>query len=233
MEQFEFFDIPSPCIGVCQTDARGYCKGCLRSREERFNWINYSYAVKQEIITTLIHRKKRRILALIKAKNNHNFEADAANDLFSESTKELVQSVLDKPELVENLDEERLNILWEFLKYFFMPLLVGTILIIFQQNYDHILSYIKGVNDIETLRSLAMNGRIVTTSGEWAIVTATNLNFRSGPTLSATILAKLKRGEPIEIIDNMDATWLYVRAMIDDELRSGWVCRKYIVIVKK
>ncbi|MGL6013979.1 MAG: DUF1289 domain-containing protein, partial [Shewanella oncorhynchi] len=29
MEQLAFFDIPSPCIGVCVTDARGYCNGCL------------------------------------------------------------------------------------------------------------------------------------------------------------------------------------------------------------
>ncbi len=38
MEQLEFFSIPSPCIGVCQVNERGYCKGCMRSREERFNW---------------------------------------------------------------------------------------------------------------------------------------------------------------------------------------------------
>lgn len=40
MEQLEFFSIPSPCIGVCQANERGYCKGCMRSREERFNWQN-------------------------------------------------------------------------------------------------------------------------------------------------------------------------------------------------
>ncbi|MCW8327804.1 DUF1289 domain-containing protein [Photobacterium sp. SDRW27] len=40
MEQLEFFSIPSPCIGVCQVNERGYCKGCMRSREERFNWQN-------------------------------------------------------------------------------------------------------------------------------------------------------------------------------------------------
>ncbi|MGF1715777.1 DUF1289 domain-containing protein [Photobacterium chitinilyticum] len=38
MEQLDFFSIPSPCIGVCQVNERGYCKGCMRSRDERFNW---------------------------------------------------------------------------------------------------------------------------------------------------------------------------------------------------
>ncbi len=30
MEQPDFFPIPSPCIGVCEANAKGYCKGCLR-----------------------------------------------------------------------------------------------------------------------------------------------------------------------------------------------------------
>ncbi|OAN17722.1 Fe-S protein [Photobacterium jeanii] len=38
MEQLEFFSIPSPCVGVCQVNERGYCRGCMRNREERFNW---------------------------------------------------------------------------------------------------------------------------------------------------------------------------------------------------
>ena len=35
MEQPDFFAIPSPCIGVCRANNKGYCIGCLRSREER------------------------------------------------------------------------------------------------------------------------------------------------------------------------------------------------------
>lgn len=38
MEQIELFHIESPCRGVCQSSAKGFCKGCLRSREERFRW---------------------------------------------------------------------------------------------------------------------------------------------------------------------------------------------------
>ncbi|MFR0654490.1 DUF1289 domain-containing protein [Pantoea sp. SIMBA_079] len=49
-EQLEFFPVPSPCRGICQTDARGYCRGCLRSREERFNWMRFSDAQKREVL---------------------------------------------------------------------------------------------------------------------------------------------------------------------------------------
>ena len=47
-QQLEFFDIPSPCRGICQADDRGFCRGCLRSREERFGWMSMSDAQKRE-----------------------------------------------------------------------------------------------------------------------------------------------------------------------------------------
>lgn len=68
MEQLAFFDIPSPCIGVCQTDARGYCKGCLRNRDERFNWQYFTDAQKHDVIRLCHQRKRRRELALYKAR---------------------------------------------------------------------------------------------------------------------------------------------------------------------
>jgi len=34
MEQLEFFPLESPCVGVCELNNKGYCKGCLRSRED-------------------------------------------------------------------------------------------------------------------------------------------------------------------------------------------------------
>ncbi len=68
MEQLEFFEIPSPCIGVCQTNARGYCKGCLRSRDERFNWLDFSDAKKTDVIRLCKQRIARKKHAIVKAK---------------------------------------------------------------------------------------------------------------------------------------------------------------------
>ncbi|GGI70348.1 DUF1289 domain-containing protein [Shewanella gelidii] len=67
MEQIEFFDIPSPCVGVCEADNRGYCKGCLRSRDERLQWLNFTDAKKVDVIRLCKQRKRRRQLALMKA----------------------------------------------------------------------------------------------------------------------------------------------------------------------
>ncbi len=44
-EQLDF--VQSPCRGICQSDERGFCRGCFRSRDERFNWNKMSDGEKQ------------------------------------------------------------------------------------------------------------------------------------------------------------------------------------------
>lgn len=64
MQQLEFFEIPSPCIGVCEANNKGYCKGCFRSREERLYWLKFSEADKRQVVRLCLQRKAR----LLKAK---------------------------------------------------------------------------------------------------------------------------------------------------------------------
>lgn len=61
MEQLDFFDVPSPCIGCCQVNNRGYCKGCYRSRDERFHWGNMTSDQKIRVIK-LCRRRYIRII---------------------------------------------------------------------------------------------------------------------------------------------------------------------------
>jgi hypothetical protein len=58
MQQMEFFAIPSPCIGVCESGPRGYCKGCFRSREERTHWLEINDQTKRIIVSACNRRKK-------------------------------------------------------------------------------------------------------------------------------------------------------------------------------
>ncbi len=58
--QLEFFDVPSPCIDICQSDEKGYCRGCMRSRDERQNWKNLHNDEKKKVIRLCIQRKKRK-----------------------------------------------------------------------------------------------------------------------------------------------------------------------------
>ncbi|NAW68466.1 DUF1289 domain-containing protein [Vibrio sp. V27_P1S3P104] len=60
MEQLEFFQIPSPCIGVCVVDDKGYCQGCMRKREERFTWLEMTPAQQLHIIHLCCQRYQRK-----------------------------------------------------------------------------------------------------------------------------------------------------------------------------
>ncbi|WP_105604012.1 DUF1289 domain-containing protein [Cronobacter sakazakii] len=62
-EQLEFFPVPSPCLGICQSDERGYCRGCMRSRDERFNWQKMSDSQKQEVLRLCRQRMLRKLRA--------------------------------------------------------------------------------------------------------------------------------------------------------------------------
>ena len=58
--QLEFFDVPSPCVGICQSDEKGLCLGCMRTRDERTQWITLTSDDKQKVIKRCQQRKKRK-----------------------------------------------------------------------------------------------------------------------------------------------------------------------------
>ncbi|WGS60157.1 DUF1289 domain-containing protein [Vibrio lentus] len=62
MEQLEFFQVPSPCVGVCSSDEKGYCRGCMRKREERFNWMSMTSAEQLHVIKLCRQRYRRKIM---------------------------------------------------------------------------------------------------------------------------------------------------------------------------
>ncbi|WP_105188265.1 DUF1289 domain-containing protein [Pseudoalteromonas sp. T1lg48] len=62
MQQLEIFSIDSPCKGICQVNSRGYCRGCYRSREERFHWNQLTDAQKRHV-NMLCQQRYKRFLA--------------------------------------------------------------------------------------------------------------------------------------------------------------------------
>ena len=65
-ELFELDNVKSPCIGVCESGPRGYCRGCLRSREERFYWDNLKSAQKLKVLSLCEMRKKKLLSKRVK-----------------------------------------------------------------------------------------------------------------------------------------------------------------------
>ena len=52
--------IRSPCVGVCELDAGGHCRGCRRTLEEVAGWITYTHAQRAGIIADLERRQAQR-----------------------------------------------------------------------------------------------------------------------------------------------------------------------------
>lgn len=59
-DQIEIFELTSPCKRVCETDRQGYCSTCFRSRDERFGWLTFSNAQKQEVLRLCRQRSLRK-----------------------------------------------------------------------------------------------------------------------------------------------------------------------------
>ena len=58
-QQFELFEIANPCIGVCQSNKKGYCFGCLRNRTERQLWLNMTNEQRREVLRLVSGRRQR------------------------------------------------------------------------------------------------------------------------------------------------------------------------------
>ncbi|MBE0482743.1 MAG: DUF1289 domain-containing protein [Bacterioplanes sp.] len=67
LDQGELFDIPNPCRGVCEVNNRGYCKGCLRSRNERFHWQEFTPFQKQLVVNACARRRLKILQAANRA----------------------------------------------------------------------------------------------------------------------------------------------------------------------
>lgn len=76
MEQLEFFTVQSPCVGVCTVDEKGYCKGCMRKREERFNWLNMTPTQQLHVIKLC----RQRYLRKMRANQTQQADAPQPND---------------------------------------------------------------------------------------------------------------------------------------------------------
>lgn len=78
-QQFELFEIANPCIGVCQSNKKGYCFGCLRNRSERQLWHGMTTEQRRDVLRLITARRQR--LLLLKQKQQIAFDFDEIAEL--------------------------------------------------------------------------------------------------------------------------------------------------------
>ena len=83
-DQIEMFAIDNPCVGVCKSNKKGYCFGCLRNRTERQLWFEMSDEQKREVLRLVVGRRKK--IAQMKRRQQEqitlDFEVVEAGELF-------------------------------------------------------------------------------------------------------------------------------------------------------
>ncbi|MDF7675840.1 DUF1289 domain-containing protein [Neisseriaceae bacterium ESL0693] len=72
MRQLEIFTIRSPCKGICESNRKGYCKGCFRSRDERLHWLSMTDAQKHHVLYLCALRQRKLQLLAWQAISDHN-----------------------------------------------------------------------------------------------------------------------------------------------------------------
>lgn len=88
IDQGELFDIPNPCRGICEVNNKGFCKGCLRSRQERFHWQEMSPFQKQ-LVVNLCNKRRLKLLEAKQrstSKEEPDLQGSPQADMFSNPT---------------------------------------------------------------------------------------------------------------------------------------------------
>ena len=52
--------ILSPCVGICELDGDGYCKGCLRSGDEIARWISMGESERRRLVDAVFQQRETR-----------------------------------------------------------------------------------------------------------------------------------------------------------------------------
>lgn len=105
LDQGELFDIPNPCRGICEVNNRGYCKGCLRSRTERFHWQDFTPFQKQLVVNACARRRLKIAQAANRAELPHSVTEPLSTavqqaDLFSPIESLAEESTAATPSIV-------------------------------------------------------------------------------------------------------------------------------------
>lgn len=105
IDQGELFSIPNPCRGICQVNNKGYCKGCLRSRDERFYWQEFT-PFQRQLVINACEKRRRRIL---QAKREQETLVSNATDEAAEESQLSLLLLESENSLIKAHDADRVG----------------------------------------------------------------------------------------------------------------------------
>ncbi len=225
-EQLEFFAIPSPCIGICNFDEKGHCKGCMRSRYERFNWINLTPDQQLHIIKLCRIRYTRKT-----SENSVDFfekvEEFSRQMNIDDAIQQEFERTIFRGRPVDDLSRKALNVLFQIIEKFFLPILLSCLATVFMEESDFIRDFFKEKETTAEIKQGIKEHLFDQKYAKYRLIVATELEIKEHPDKRSKTLGINYLGAVIEVLEG-DKQWLHVRTRIgDDDVVTGWVERRY------
>ncbi|EGQ9926357.1 TPA: DUF1289 domain-containing protein [Vibrio parahaemolyticus] len=230
MEQLEFFTVPSPCVGVCTIDEEGYCRGCMRKREERFNWLSMTPAQQLHVIKLCRQRYMRKMRS--RGQTQDLFDKvkehlDSSNSQLDFSIRHEIEVKVFQQNDLDSLSDKAIRALFKILEIIVLPFILSCLATIYMEQSDKIRTVFQGLTSAKEVKHEIRNNTFDHSFTNYRIVIATELNLREHPTTKSAVMGRLPLGEVLETLDAEDRHWIYVRVELDGEIVTGWVYRRY------
>lgn len=234
--QLEFFDVPSPCIGVCVSNVKGYCVGCHRTRDERKDWTYLSSENKQKVIKRCVQRIKRSFNKSIDLDSTFA-KAESASFAISKKTQSEIKNLFsdhDDNSLTDELEDISSNtmtaLLW-IMKNIFLPIFLSCIASLIVDSVKEANDNLNKVKSKDELKSKIrkLNKDYLS---DYRAIKASALNIREDKSKKSNIVGILELGSVVEILDDSNNSWIQIMTTDDDKL-IGWVYRRYTLPLKK
>ncbi|EIP0123039.1 DUF1289 domain-containing protein [Vibrio alginolyticus] len=230
MDQLEFFSVPSPCVGVCTIDAEGYCQGCMRKREERFNWLSMTPAQQLHVIKLC----SQRYTSKMRSRGQTQDLFDKVKEHLDSNNLQLDFNIRHEIEVkvfqqndLDNLSDKAIRALFKILEAIVLPFILSCLATLYMEQSDKIRTVFQGLTSTKEVKHEIRNNTFDNSFQNYRIVIATKLNLREHPTTKSTVMGTLPLGDVLETLDAEDRHWLYVRVELDGEIVTGWVYRRY------
>ncbi len=226
MDQLEFFTVPSPCVGVCTVDERGYCRGCMRKREERFNWLNFTPSQQLDIIK----RCRERYLRRMGQKHDDFFEKveEYSHQMdIDDAIQREFENTIFRGRPVDELSRKALNVLFLIIERYFFPFLLSCLATVYMEESDFIREFFRDKETVTEIRQGIEANVFDEKYKRFRIVVTHELEVREHPDKRAGINSTITLGAVIEELES-DLMWVKVRYLSSDEdVETGWVEKRY------
>ena len=105
IDQGQLFHTPNPCKSICTVNNKGFCKGCYRSRDERFHWNEFT-EYQKHLVVQLCQVREKRVTAAKRKKllqeAQNRAQQKAQFDLFGEAVVYDSQAIEQETEVENN-----------------------------------------------------------------------------------------------------------------------------------